>query len=63
MAARVRRSAGEDDATIRREVLARSREVIDAGSFGESADEAVLAAARRAIEQVLREERPRRPDR
>jgi hypothetical protein len=63
MAARWRRSAGEDDATIRREILARFREVIDAESFGKYADETVMAAARRAIEEVLGEGPAHRPDR
>jgi hypothetical protein len=63
MAARWRRSAGQGDATIRREILARFREVIDAESFGEYADETVMAAAQRAIEEVLGEGPARRPDR
>ena len=63
MAARWRRSAGEDDATIRRGVLARFREVIDAEGLGAYADEAVMAAARRAIEEVLGELPAHRPDR
>jgi len=63
MAARARLAAGQDDATIRREVLARFLEVIEAESFGEYADEAVLSAARRAIEEVLREGPVRRRDR
>jgi hypothetical protein len=62
MAARWRRSVGQDDATIRQEVLARFREVIDAESFGVYADETVMAAAQRAIEEVLREGPARRPD-
>ena len=63
MAARWRRSAGEDDAMIRQGVLARFREFIDAEGLGAYTDESVMAAARQAIEEVLRERPAHRPDR
>jgi hypothetical protein len=63
MAARRRRAAGQDDDTIRREILARFREVIEGEEFGAYADETVMAAARRTIEEVLRGGPAPRPDR
>jgi hypothetical protein len=62
MAARRRRSAGQADETILREILARFREVIATESFGAYADETILAAARRAVEEVLREDPGGAPD-
>lgn len=57
MAARWRRSAGQDDDTIRREILGRFREIIDDDPLTAYVAETVMATARRAIEEVLREGR------
>ena len=54
---RRRRARGEDDDAVRATILGRLRRELDAGSFGDYADESLVAAVQRAIEAILAEPR------
>ena len=55
VATRWRRAEGQDDDKIRREVLAQFRADMLSESYGEYADETIMAAVQRSLEDVLRE--------
>ena len=55
IATRARVAVGEDEGTIRREIIARFRRELAAESYGEHMDETLMAAVQRGIEAVLEE--------
>ncbi|MBV8076102.1 MAG: hypothetical protein JO284_06885 [Planctomycetaceae bacterium] len=55
VATRWRRAEGQDDDEIRREVLAHFRSDMLSESYGEYADEMIMAVVQRSLEDVLRE--------
>jgi hypothetical protein len=49
---------GQGPEDVRREVLGRFREVLSVESFGDYADEVLMAALQREIDDMLDEDRP-----
>ena len=55
IATRARVALGEDEATIRRQVVERFRDELAAESYGDFIDETLMAAVQRGVEAVLEE--------
>lgn len=55
LAVRMKLADGQDQFTIRREVITRFREDLQADSYGTLEDETLMAAVQRAVEAVLDE--------
>src|SRR4051812_16247804 len=53
LAIKSRRAAGQDDETIRREILARFRAEFSADGYGELEDETLMAVVQRALDEAL----------